>query len=64
MKAFKGICLEDRHYVDGDKEFSIERGKEYTISDEKDGRVVVFSRYWFSEEAKVFGGVIPLCDAY
>jgi len=60
MKVFKGICLEDREYVDGDKQMNLERGKEYTISREKDGEVMVFSTFWFKEDANIFGGIVPL----
>ena len=60
MKVFKAICLEDRHYTDGYKEQFLKRGKEYTISAEKDGQVMVFSTHWFKEDAGIFGGVLPL----
>jgi len=60
VKVFQAICLEDHELVDGDKKLELKRGKEYTVSSEKDGKVVVFSSYWASVDASWFGGAKPL----
>lgn len=60
MKVFMRICLRDTTITDGDKSITLKRGEEYTTSREKDGRVHVFSRYWFWCDADIFGGAQPL----
>jgi hypothetical protein len=61
MDVFRGICLRDHEVraTNGDC-LSLVRGKEYTISAEKDGKVVVFSSFWVPVPADLFGGVEPL----
>lgn len=50
------ICLDDHDLVDGDRTFTLKRGREYTTSPERDGRVTVYSTYWFSAPVEWFAG--------
>lgn len=60
MKTFKRVCLEDYTIVDAEgTTFTVERAKEYTTSAEKDGTVVVFSRYWVTVPVRIFAGAVP-----
>lgn len=60
MKVFKRICLKDTAVPNGDGEFWLKRGKEYTTSREKDGQVCVFTQYWFWIDVGIFDGAQPL----
>lgn len=54
MKTFHRICTEDHTITDGEKSVTLKRGKEYLTSDEKDGKVVVLTNYWFSAPVSLF----------
>ena len=56
------ICVKEQTYVDGDAEFTLERGKEYTTSIPRDDRdvVKVFSSYWFMAPKSLFAGAMHL----
>jgi hypothetical protein len=57
MQTFKRICIEDRTFEDHDdpsKTITLQRGREYLTSAEKDGQVVVFTGYWFSAPIELF----------
>jgi hypothetical protein len=56
MITFKRICIKDFAIIDGDKQFKLERGKEYTTSEEKDNEVMVFSTYWVWIPVEYFAG--------
>lgn len=61
MKVYMGICLEDYTLEDQEgNKLELERGKEYTLSHEKDGQRCVFSNYWAWVPAALFGGIQPL----
>ena len=60
MKTHQRLCLIDTAVPNGpDDVFWLRRGKEYTTSPEKDGKVCGFTRYWFWIEANIFGGAVP-----
>jgi len=61
MKVFNSICIEDHTVLaqNGDRQ-DLVRGKEYTISGEKDGIVTVFSSFRVKVPATLFAGTIPL----
>lgn len=60
-QMYLGICLEDFCPApDEDATFVLKRGQEYTIGPEKDGAVLVCSRYWTRVPARLFGGIIDL----
>lgn len=55
MKVEKRMCLRAGTFVDGDKSFTLERGKEYTVSPpHANGTITVFSRFWFRCEQDYF----------
>lgn len=56
MKTFYRLCIETRTVADGDRTFTVERGREYITSDEKDGKVTVFSTYWVQMPVSLFHG--------
>ena len=62
MKHLVGtsICVKDWSIeaLNGDR-LDLKRGKEYTTSPEKNGRVVVFGRFWVLAPASVFAGFKP-----
>lgn len=59
--VFHAICLEDfTPNPEEDASFTLKRGKEYTVSPEKEGQVRVFSRYWVWVPARLFAGHRPL----
>lgn len=60
MEVFNAICLRDETFTDGDKQLDLKRGEEYTVSHEKDGERMVFSRYWAWVPSNLFGGIEPL----
>ena len=57
MKTYKRICVKTWNIEaqNGDY-FKVERGKEYTTSEEKDGHVVVFSNFWVPVPVECFAG--------
>lgn len=61
MKVFRRICIKDYtlEAQNGDK-LELFRGKEYTTSDEKDDKVVVFTNFWVGVPAGLFAGEEPL----
>ena len=58
MMTFNRICLEDYEMEDGDRQFTLKRGQEYTTSPtrEADETVMVFSRYWVRVPVRIFAG--------
>jgi len=63
MPIYKRICLRDETIVDGDKTLVMKRGKEYTTTDEVEGKVRVLTQYWvwlpidwFAGELVAYGG--------
>jgi len=55
MKVYQGLCLKDTAVPNGpDDAFWLRRGKEYTVSKEKDGQRFVFTKYWFWIDASLF----------
>ena len=67
MKTFRRICIKDFTVVDGDKSFTVERGKEYLTSaidsapvvggvKPKKDCVTVFSKYWLTVPIDNFAG--------
>lgn len=59
MKTFKRICIKNHTILGKDEEsFTVERGKEYITSPEKDGEVTVFAKYWAKLPVDVFAGEI------
>ncbi len=59
--VFHAICLEDfTPAPEEDPTFVLRRGREYTVSPERDGQVRVFSRYWVWVPATLFAGFQPL----
>jgi hypothetical protein len=57
MKTFKRVCVEDYTIVDdAGTSFTLKRAKEYLTSDEKDGKVTVFSTYWVRVPVRIFAG--------
>lgn len=55
MKVYYAICIGDDRIeaLNGDVQ-EIKRGKEYTVSEPKDGTVMVFSRFWVEFPASRF----------
>lgn len=62
MRTFQRICVEDYTIHDGEKQFTLQRGHEYTTSSvrEEDGTVKVFSTYWVDVPVTIFAGVREL----
>jgi hypothetical protein len=60
MKIYGRICLHDVAVPNGDETFWLKRGQIYTTSAENNGKVCVFTRYWFWWDASAFGGAEPL----
>ena len=61
VRVVERECLDDVGVPNGDDTFWLERGKCYTTTAyEDDGKVFVFTRYWFWLDAKHFGPAIPL----
>lgn len=61
MQVNTAICIEDYCPApEEDATFVLKRGKEYTVSPERDGQVRVFSRYWVWVPARLFAGTRPL----
>ena len=59
MKTFHRICIKGAEFKDGEKTFSLKRGKEYLTTDVENGTVTVFSRMWVhGVEVEYFGGEI------
>ena len=65
METFNRICIKDFTVKDGDKSFTIERGKEYLTSEVGSAPVIggckpehdcvtVFSRYWVVVPVYIF----------
>jgi hypothetical protein len=56
--VYHAVCIEDfTPAPDEDPTFVLQRGREYTISPEReDGQVRVFSRYWALVPARLFAG--------
>ena len=64
MQTFNRICIKD-HIIEaqnGDR-LELKRGKEYTTSPEKDGKVIVFSRFWVPVPTDIFAGEIEFTKA-
>jgi len=61
MKVGTRICIQDWSIEaqNGDR-LDLKRGKEYTTSPEKNGRVIVFSSFWVPAPVSIFGGYKPL----
>lgn len=60
MKTFRRVCIETYTVTDQEgTSFTLERAKEYLTSLEKDGNVVVFSRYWVTVPVSIFAGAQP-----
>jgi len=57
MKTFSRICIKDYEVTaeNGDH-FEIKRGKEYLTSEEKDGTVCVFTKFWVYVPVDLFAG--------
>lgn len=57
VKTYKRVCVKTWNIEaqNGDY-FEVERGKEYTTSEEKDGHVVVFSNFWVPVPVECFAG--------
>lgn len=58
MKTFHRICLKDFLIIGKDNRFELKRGREYITSEEENGEVVVFSKFWVRVPANIFGGEI------
>ena len=59
MKTMKRVCIKDHTVTDAEgTSFTIQRAKEYTTSVEKDGMVLVFSRYWVTVPVSIFAGEV------
>lgn len=59
MQTFRRICLKDHTIQDKcGQTFTVDRGKEYITSPEKNGMVTVFSNYWVPLPVELFGGEI------
>ncbi len=59
MKVFSRICIKDFAVTDGHDTASVQRGHEYTTSDEHDDQtVMVFTNFWFRVPVSNFGGEI------
>lgn len=58
VKVVHQICIKDETFTDGDKQFKIKRGTEYTTSPPSDDSktVTVFSTYWFRAPKNLFAG--------
>lgn len=57
METYKRICIEDHTVSDrAGNSCSVERGKEYITSAEKDGSVTVFKEYWAPFPVNIFAG--------
>lgn len=65
METFKRLCIRDYKVIDGDKEFTVKRGKEYLTSDinaapvllgikPKKDCVTVFAKYWLTVPINYF----------
>lgn len=61
MKTFKAFCLEFYSFAIYDREWTLERGREYIISEPSDdGTVTVFSSFWVpGVPVSLFGGLVP-----
>lgn len=59
MKTFNRICIKDYKLkaLDGEK-CQVYRGKEYTTSEEKGGKVCVFTCHWFWVPVEFFAGEV------
>lgn len=59
MITYKRICIEDFEIIDQENtRFKLNRGKEYITSEEINGKVHVFSRYWIWTPSNIFAGEI------
>lgn len=57
MTTYKRICITTHTIKDSTgAEMTLERGREYLTSEEKDGEVCVFSTYWVYVPAVLFAG--------
>jgi len=54
MITYKRVCLKD--LTEGD--LVLVRGKEYITSEQRNGHVVVFDKYWFNCSDEYFAGEI------
>lgn len=60
-ETYQRICIEDYAvegigYDDKPDVAKVERGKEYITSPERDGKVTVYTRYWFKVPVTCFAG--------
>lgn len=57
MKTFKRICIKTHTIADQNENImTVERGKEYLTSSQKDDQVMVFSKYWCWFPSNIFAG--------
>jgi len=57
LRTFKRICIKTSTVTAKNGEScTIERGKEYLTSDEKSGKVTVFTNYWVPFSVELFAG--------
>ena len=57
MRTYNRICIKDWEITATNNDhFKLTRGKEYLTSEEKDGKVVVFSSYWVRVPIEHFAG--------
>lgn len=56
MTTFKRICIKTTEFRDAERTMTLERGREYLTSAEKDGNVCVFSQYWAWVPLELFAG--------
>lgn len=59
MKTFRRICVKDFVMVakNGDC-LDLKQGKEYLTSEEENGMVTVFTKYWVKVPVDIFAGEI------
>jgi hypothetical protein len=57
LKVFNRVCIKDYTVTDQEgTSFTVERARSYITSPEKDGTVMVFSRYWITVPVEIFAG--------
>jgi hypothetical protein len=59
MTTLQRICIKTETFGAGAETFTLERGKEYITSPERNGEVHVFSTYWFWAPVELFAGAEP-----
>jgi hypothetical protein len=57
VRTYRRICIEDYQLVaeNGDT-LVLTRGHEYITSDERDGAVTVFTKFWVNVPVRLFAG--------